>query len=94
MDDVAGAPGPRVADGAWGSPGCLRRLRIRSAVPVAVACATAVVATVVATIGPKAAPAVGVDGNVLEAISVRSGDATNRVVLPAQPGSIAMAPSG
>ena len=58
---------------------------------MAVACVTAVVATVVATIGPKAAPAVGVDGNVLEAISVRSGDATNRVVLPAQPGSIAMA---
>jgi len=88
--DVA-APGPPVADPGPGNAGRPPRLRVKWAVLAGVACTAAVVATVLATIGPKAAPATVADANVLEAIGARSGDVTNRVVLPAQPGALAVA---
>jgi YVTN family beta-propeller protein len=89
--DVGAAPGPRVGGPGPGSGGRRRRPPVKWAVLVAVAGALTVAATVVATIGPKTAPAVAVDVNVLEAIGASSGDATDRVVLPAQPGAIAVA---
>jgi YVTN family beta-propeller protein len=89
--DIQATPGPRVAGPGPSSAGRLRRQPVKWAALVAVACAIAAIATVVATIGPKTLPAVGVGVNVLEAIAARSGDATDRVVLPAQPGAIAVA---
>jgi YVTN family beta-propeller protein len=89
--DVAAAPGPRVGVRGPGRVPPLRRQPVKWAVLVAVAGALAVAATVVATVGPKTAPAVAADVNMLEAIGARSGDATDRVVLPAQPGAIAVA---
>jgi YVTN family beta-propeller protein len=86
---LAVAPGPRAAgSGRTGRP---RHRQVKWAVTGAIASAGAVVATVVAIIVPKAAPAIVVEANVLEAIGARSGDATDRVLLPAQPGTVAVA---
>ena len=81
---VAAPPGPD-------SSGRLRSKPVKLAVLAAVAGALTVAATVVATVGPKTAPAVAVNVNVLEAIGARSGHAGDRVVLPAQPGAVAVA---
>ncbi len=71
--------------------GAPSRRPVKWAVPAAVACAITVAATMAATVGPKTAPAVAAGVNVLEAIGASSGNATDRVVLPAQPGAIAVA---
>ena len=89
--DVQARPGPLVSGRGPGNTGDLRRRPVKWAVLAAVACAITVTATVAATVGPKTAPAVAAGVNVLEAIGASSGDATDRVVLPAQPGAIAVA---
>jgi YVTN family beta-propeller protein len=88
-NDVQATSGPLVSDRGPGRTGDPPRRPVKWAVLVAVACAVTALATVVATVGVKTAPAVALDANMLEAIGTNS--ATDRVVLPAQPGAIAVA---
>lgn len=88
--DIQVAPGP-AAGAAPASGGRRRGQPVKWAALAAVACAIAVVATVMATVGPGTAPAVALDANVLEAIGARPGQPAERVVLPVQPGAIAVA---